>query len=161
MNLKRLFSKKTKILGIPLIYLLISATTVLAIYYAGFLISGSFLAVAGTEPAPQEFTINWSLTDPLQLEDQNSRLYTNSNGAKDMQFTLIEDIDSTDPLCTYEQGKDVRWYVKVDETGSFTEITESAPISLPIIEGTNTITVKLVYNPAHCPMSGTYSLSGD
>jgi hypothetical protein len=144
---------KKKILVIVPILLL--ATVGLAIYLTGWTVTGSFIATQGTKKYIQE---EWNISITSDSNITNGWIYTNPDGSKTVNWFLTDDIESSDPECTYEPNKDVKFYVNVN---GVEYLLTSSGFNETINEGSNQFNITVEPHTARCSLTGNYTIGFD
>jgi hypothetical protein len=154
-TLQKLFSKKTKILGIPLIYLLVSAAAGFAIWASVWTLTGSFTSTAGTKPVVSNI---WNVEHTTQ-GNMNHVLTYNADVAKSVKLKLVSTISSSDPLCNYQENVDFVIWGNVGAQYCTWTAQADKICTFDMIQGDNTLTVFMGdWHVNRCPLVGTYSI---
>ena len=123
-----------------------------ALWIAGLTASGTVVSASGIEPSAITYeNLDLNITD---IEDSVVFYYTNEDGVVNMNFTLSENLSSTDSTCNYEVGKDILFSIEVNSNGFY-----PMPYVTQVNTGSNAIELKAVGDINRCPSYGSYVLT--
>jgi hypothetical protein len=135
--------------------LMLCIGSVAALYMGGMSLTGSISATAGTQPS--DVTCNYDFVN-ISSETTYDCVYDNTDGTITMQFICdTSGLSSTDGKCNYENGKDIKFWVGIDNADY--SPCESTPTKT-ITNGVHDISIKLEPHPNRCPVTGNYSVTG-
>ncbi len=142
------------------VLLSVMGTTATAIWLSGLSATGNVISTNS-----QTETMNFQLGDMALLPGDNvtkNFTYNNPNSPAIMQFTWTDNVTSTDGLCHYTEGTDFKAYIDIEGT-NYPMIGNGGTkgFNHTMQEDDSTITVLIESNQAICPLSGTYTLSGE
>lgn len=96
----------------------------------------------------------FAITDVTpQLQSCN---VSTGNGDLNLSLTFQSSINSTDPLCTYQDGIDLAFEVGVDNS-NFLPLVQDMELVIPA--GEHTVDLKVIPSPLRCPSVGSLNLS--
>ena len=134
---------------------LASIGVVTALFLSGMIMEGQLTATPGTQP--DAVIYEWNVDISSDNNDTQDFIYSNSDGSQDMTFSLVTDIVSTYGNCTYEEGKDVTFFINTSEWNG--QPLEGSP-TFTMSPEDNVITLTAQPDPARCPLEGTISVTG-
>lgn len=128
-----------------------------ALWVASWSWTAQVTATAGSQPD----TITCSI--PIDItSDGNTTIncdYNNDNGSVNFTFDLTESLTSTSDNCNFESGKDIVWYVGINDA-DYQLVSDTENPTLSMGSGANTINVRANASPYRCGVNGTVEIQG-